>query len=283
MARHLWVGALIAVFCCGRLHGQSSFATVSGTVADGTGALIPGVTVTATNTGTNVATSAVSNDTGTYTILALLPGTYTVTAELPGFQTQRFTEVRLGNAEQVRLNFTLMVAGIATGVEVTVAPDTVLAATSSSVGEGLSQQKVTDLPLVGNNVLDLMSVVNGINVTNDPIFGANSTTFAGVAANYLTVQRDGVMVQDTRWPTGINSATMINPDLVGEIRLILAPVDAEMGRGNGGIQIQTRSGTNQYRGSGVWSFQNTALDPNTWANNWETRRRSPSSMPSAIL
>jgi hypothetical protein len=261
------VSLLLSLCICGVLLGQSSFATIRGTVADGTGALIPGVSVTATNVETNVTAGGVSNETGTYSIPALLPGTYKVTAELPGFQTQTITDVRLGNAEQVRLNFTLTVAGVNTGIEVTVAPDTILTATSSSVGEVLSQQKVTDLPLVGNNVLDLMSVVNGINVTNDPIFGANNTTFAGIAANYLTVQRDGIMVQDTRWPTGINSATVINPDLVGEIKLILAPVDAEMGRGNGGIQIQTRSGTNQFRGSAVWSFQNTALDPNTWENN----------------
>src|SRR5205809_468037 len=91
---------------------QSSFATVSGTVSDGTGALIPGVSVSATNTETNVTTTSVSNDSGTYNIPALLPGIYKVTAELPGFQTNTFTGVRLGNAEQVRLNFSLTVAGV---------------------------------------------------------------------------------------------------------------------------------------------------------------------------
>src|SRR6185503_5355809 len=48
---------------------------------------------------------------------------------------------------------------------------------------------------------------------------------------------------------------------------ILSPVDAEIGRGNSQIQVQTRSGTNQFRGAAVWNIQNTALDPNTWANN----------------
>src|SRR6185295_12674790 len=61
--------------------------------------------------------------------------------------------------------------------------------------------------------------------------------------------------------------TVINPDLVGEIKLILAPVDAELGRGNAQVQIQTRSGTNKYSGSGVWNIQNTALNANTWVNN----------------
>src|SRR5262249_39345946 len=90
--------------------GQSSNASLSGTVSDAANALIPGVTVTATNTETGVVTTGVSNESGTYNIPSLLPGVYKVTAELPGFQTTTFTDVRLGNAAQVRLNFTLQVA-----------------------------------------------------------------------------------------------------------------------------------------------------------------------------
>ena len=68
--------------------GQTSTATVSGTVKDKTGASIPGVAVKATNTTTNVATTALSNDAGAYNIPALQPGTYTLTAELASFQPQ---------------------------------------------------------------------------------------------------------------------------------------------------------------------------------------------------
>ena len=55
--------------------------------------------------------------------------------------------------------------------------------------------------------------------------------------------------------------------MVGEIKLIVAPVDAELGRGNGAIQISTRSGTNQFHGAATWNVQNTALNPNSWSNN----------------
>src|SRR5262249_7715976 len=88
------------------LLGQSSFATVSGTVQDSTGALIPGVTVTAANTGTNVVSTSLTNEAGAYNFPSLLPGTYKLSAELSGFQTQSYTEVQLGNSQQVRLNFT---------------------------------------------------------------------------------------------------------------------------------------------------------------------------------
>jgi hypothetical protein len=66
------------------------------------------------------------------------------------------------------------------------------------------------------------------------------------------------------------STTYLNPDLVGEIRLILSPVDAELGRGNSQIQIQTRSGTNRYTGSASWNVRNTALNANSWSNNRNT-------------
>jgi len=85
--------------------GQSINATVGGTVSDASGALIPGVTVTATNTGTGIANTLVSNESGAYNFAALQPGTYKVSAELPGFQTQTFTDVQLGGAQQVTLNF----------------------------------------------------------------------------------------------------------------------------------------------------------------------------------
>ena len=110
----------VAFFCllaCMPLFSQSN-ATLSGTVTDSANALMPGVTVTATNTATGVVSTAVTNETGTYNIQSLLPGTYTVSADLPGFQMRTFTDVRLGNT-QVRLKFTLQVASVSTAIEVT--------------------------------------------------------------------------------------------------------------------------------------------------------------------
>ena len=88
---------------------QTTNATLGGTVSDATRALIPGVTVTATNTQTGIITTVLTNETGAYQFASLQTGTYKVTAELPGFQTQAYNEVNLGVAQQVRLNFTLQV------------------------------------------------------------------------------------------------------------------------------------------------------------------------------
>src|SRR5882762_2220944 len=98
---------------------QSSNATVSGFVQDPSQAFIPGVTVTATNTQTGVVVTAITNESGTYTILSVLPGTYKLTAELPGFKTQVINEVRLGQSAAARYNFTLQVGAVSDSVEVT--------------------------------------------------------------------------------------------------------------------------------------------------------------------
>src|SRR5437867_7369866 len=91
---------------------QTTNATLGGTVADGSGALIPGVTITATNTQTGIVSSAITNETGTYQFASLQTGTYKVSSELPGFQAQVYNGVVLGVSQQVRLNFTLQVGGL---------------------------------------------------------------------------------------------------------------------------------------------------------------------------
>src|SRR5499426_4574542 len=245
---------------------QSSNASLSGTVSDAAKALIPGVTVTVTNVDTGVVSTAVTNETGTYSIPSLLPGVYKVTAELPGFQTQTFTDVRLGNAAQVRLNFTLSVATLNTTVEVTISADRLLLESTSSVGGVLTEKTVRDLPVVGvmgNDVLSQVRTLPGLNLSNDLVLSANDSKLAGVSAANVNIQRDGADASAAgRWPAGMQAATIINPDLVGEIRMILAPVDAELGRGNAQIQGQTRSGTNRFHGALVWNVRNSALDPN---------------------
>src|SRR5262245_20531838 len=172
---------------------QSSNGSISGTVSDAARALIPGVTVTATNVETGVVSTGVTNESGTYNVPSLLPGLYKVSAELPGFQTQTFTDVRLGNAAQVRLNFTLSVASLNTTVEVTTSADRLLLESTSSVGAVLPQKTVQALPVVGvmgnDAVTGLIGTLPGINLSSDLVLAANSTMVAGVSAANVNIQR----------------------------------------------------------------------------------------------
>jgi hypothetical protein len=105
----------------------------------------------------------------------------------------------------------------------------------------------------------------GIRVNDNGISGS----FAGISGlNTVNIQRDGVDSNGgARFGSNALAATYMSPDLIGEVRMIVAPVDAELGRGNAQIQFLTRSGTNQFHGTGVWSVRNSALDANTWNNN----------------
>jgi len=228
--------------------------------------------MTATNTATGVVTTVLSNEAGAFNIPSLLPGPYTISAELTGFQKANYTNVTLGNAQQVRLNFTLQVTTQSQQVEVSVAADTAIATSSASIGEVLSQQKVSDLPIVGNNILSFLTLMPGVRMNDDGVTG----TFAGLSADKINVQRDGVDASaSARYvQAGAQTATFVAPDLVGEVRVIIAPVDAELGRGNGQVQFLTRSGTNQFHGAGVWFVRNTALDANTWTNNRQIDSRT---------
>ena len=231
-------------------------------MGDASGALIPGVTITASNTETGIVTKVLSNETGAYQFAALQPGKYRVSAELPGFRTHAYDDVTLGLTQQVRLNFTLQIGAQAEAVEVTAAADTLIATTSASVGSVLTDQKVRDLPLSGRNVLDLLATTPGTG------YGTVAGGFAGGRVAAVNVTRDGINVQDGRYQeAGAYSTTFVSPDLVEEVRVILAPADAETGRGSGQVQLLTRSGTNQYRGSLFWTNRNSKFDANNYFNN----------------
>jgi hypothetical protein len=261
MRRLLGTTALLClalVTLSANVFSQTTNATLGGTVSDSSGALIPGVSITATNTATGIVSTSVTNEAGTYQFASLQTGTYAVTAELPGFQTQIYKEVALGVSQQVRLNFTLAVGTVATAVEVNIAADTLIATTSASVGAVLPEYKVRDLPLATRNVLELVGTTAGTQGSN----------FAGARLGSVNTTRDGVPISDGRYYSGVFSGNYVSPDLVEEVRVIVAPADAEMARGSGQVQMATRAGTNEFHGSAFWSNRNSALNANSWLNNF---------------
>lgn len=263
MNRQFTAAALLCLILSNNIFAQSGNASVGGFVQDATQAFIPGVTVTAANTQTGVVTTAITNEAGTYNIPGLLPGTYRLSAELPGFRSHIYNNVQLGTNAAARYNFKLEVGQLTDSVEVTAEATALLAESSPTIGQVLPEKQVRALPLVTNNVLDLMQTMAGV---RGPAIG-ESATFAGISTGMVNTSRDGLSVQDGRYANGVYATTTVHPDMVGEFRVILTPVDAELGRGNGQVQILTRSGTNQYRGTSMWSVRNTALDANTWSNN----------------
>ena len=263
-------------------------ATLSGTVADSSAALIPGVNISATNTTTGVTTETITNEAGTYRFPSLQPGAYDVKASLPGFQAQTF-RLTLGTAQQIRQNFTLAVGNVATTVEVTAANDELLTAAVASVSSVLGAQQVLDLPLVGRNVMDLVTQTMP-GVVGD---GQASTTFAGISTNgtaNVGISMDGVTMNTGRHTQGLKPSFFVTPDMIDEMRVVVAPVDVE-GRGAAQVQMRARSGGNKFHGAATWNVRNSALNANTWAANrltnaspvWYNRHQSTVSVGGPII
>ncbi len=267
--------ALVAMASClillnvSLVRAQSGNGQIGGLVQDSSKALIPGVTVTVKNVDTNVTQTTLSNDSGTYNFPVLQPGKYQVTADLTGFKKVVNNDVELPYAGQIRVNFTLELGQTNQTVEVVASASTQLRESSASVGDVLTRDQIQNLPLVGQNVLDLLVTLPGFR--KDPN-AATLDNINGLNMDSVNVTRDGITVNDIRnsttiYGTNTLSTTVLLPELVGEIRMILSPVDAELGRGNSQLQISTRSGTNKYTGSASWNALNSALNANTWANN----------------
>src|SRR5678816_4447092 len=135
MKRFSIAALLLSLFLTGTAFGQVN-AVLTGTVSDASGALIPGVEVTAKNINTGITETRITNETGNFVFPRLQPGSnYTLSAALSGFQTATYNNVVLGQGQQVRLLFTLRVGAAARDVEVTIAADTLLSLSLIHISE----------------------------------------------------------------------------------------------------------------------------------------------------
>ncbi len=257
------------------MRGAQVNAVVTGTVADATGALIPGVEVTAKNVNTGITTTRVTNETGNYDFPSLQPGSYTVSAALSGFRAASYNNVSLGQGQTVRLNFTLQVGAAAQSVEVTIAADTLLATTSSSVGNVLAEKDVLSLPLGTRNVLDMLQTTAGVVYTTNA-FGAQVPNFGGTAVGSVNTTRDGLTTNDGRYNSsnGAYSAIFTSPDMVEEVRVSSNNIDPALGRGAAQVQMRTRAGTNDFHGAVFYSNNNSFLNSKTYFQNLQNAAKN---------
>jgi len=154
--------AAAALLFTGSATAQTVNASLGGTVMDASGAVIPHVTVTATGIGTGVATTATTNDTGSYAFPSLQAGDYRLSAVISGFKEFVYDKVTLDVAAQVRLNFTLPVASGTDKIEVSAVGDSPLLASSPVVGGLITGQQILDLPLIDQSATNLALTQSGL-------------------------------------------------------------------------------------------------------------------------
>ena len=262
------IALLSFMFPAATAFGQGS-ASLSGTITDASQAVIYGAAVVVTNVETGVETKTTSNNSGIYNFQSLQTGTYNLAVEAAGFSRAVRTGIRLGLGTRGSMNVEMAVAGTHTEVEVTGTVETVILEAGSSTGTVLQGDMVQEVPLLSNSVMDLVNIMGGVSL-QESVFTSEYQTFAGVNSFQVNITRDGMSVNELRWRSGINANTNVNTEVVGEFKVVLSAVDAEMGRGAGQVQMSTRSGSNAYHGSAVWSAQNTALD----SREFEAKRRN---------
>ena len=248
--------------------------SVQGIVADQSGAVMPGVTVTARNLETQVAVSAVTNETGVYRLSSLAPGRYEVLAEISGFQPSR-TEVRLETAQTAGVNLTLLVAGASEQVSVVGTSSEVFNPAETRVQTTIRTETLQELPLQGRNFLGLVALGSGITGHGAVGGGApadapdNFSTEKTVEAsgngrnqsgNQFTL--DGLNVTSNILQGTANLSP--NPDSVQEVAIQTNTFSVENGRGSSvQVAITTKSGTNDYHGTGSYFFTNEQLRART--------------------
>ena len=255
---------LIGLMQANGLLAQSS--TILGVVQDETDAVLPGVSVTATNLGTNQSRTVISDDEGRYRVSQLSSGTYEVQAELSGFSTGVRRPIVLVLDSQAVVNFSLSIGQITERVVVT--GEAPLVETTSAVTANLvDDRQIRDLPLNGRDLVQLALLQEGVvqNTKNLKTQGGNDGIFvsmAGARIHQNAFLLDGTDIRGARgnMPAGA-AGSVAGIETIKEFKVITGAFSAEYGQFTGGvITAITKSGTNDLHGSVYEYHRNAALD-----------------------
>jgi Carboxypeptidase regulatory-like domain len=263
-------------------HAQAT-ASLRGTIADPSGAVIPGATVTIKSADNGSTRKGATDANGEYSFLQVAPGSYKLVAEKAGFATMTKEDIKLLVNTPETLDLRMSVSS--TGEIVNVASEaSQINTTDASVGNPFSETQVRQLPLQTRNVVELLSLQPGV-TTDGEVLGAhrdqNNISLDGADVN--NNQNSGLVPQATGTGTGgyqgsnangvnanagFNGVLPIPLDSVQEFRVTVAGEGPNLGRSSGGqVALVTKSGTNQIHGSLYEYNRNTAFAANTWFNN----------------
>jgi len=233
--------------------------TIIGSVADQTGAVIPGAKVTATNTGTQISQTVNANASGEYTLPKLSVGTYTVTATAPGFSDSTTAGLTLDVSQSRSVDFKLAPAG-ATQTATVTTESPLLNSTDASLAGLVSEQQVETLPLNGRSIQNLVMLQPGM--------AQDSGSMGWLSPQWISNGNRGeteVATLDGSDATDSEMGTVqfwnFNLDAIAEFKVQQANYSAEYGQGAGTItQMVSKSGGNHFHGSLFEFIRNGALD-----------------------
>ena len=254
------------------VYAQVAGATLSGTVTDQSGGVVPKTTISIKNTATGVTRPSTTDQAGFYSVPNLLPGTYEITVAAPGFSSEVQTGINLTVGQQQVLNFTLQIGQVTQTVQVAGEAPTVQLA-SSSISAVVNSTTVRELPLNGRSWTDLATLQPGVDaIQTQPNFtvGADrgnrgfgaQLSISGARPQQNNYRLDGVSLND--YANGGPGSVMggnLGVDAIQEFSVLTTNYSAEYGKTSGGVvNAITRSGTNEFHGSVYEFLRNSALD-----------------------
>jgi hypothetical protein len=261
------------------LHAQVSGATLTGTVTDPSGAVIPNAELSIQNVATGTARQLTTDSAGIYTAPNLPPGTYEVTVAAAGFQTAMRRGLTLTVGAQQLLNFSMKIGGNTQQVEVTTGTLGVELA-SSEISGVVTQKTVVELPLNGRDWTQLATLQPGVDSLGSVQTDAGTKdrarrgygvelSISGSRPSQQNYRIDGISVNDyaNTGPGSVEGATL-GVDAVQEFSVLTSNYAAEYGRTSGGvINAVTKSGANDLHGNLYEFFRNKVLDAANFIDN----------------
>ena len=239
-------------------HAQAVYGSISGTVTDASGAVLPGVTVTITSLERKTVDTAVTNESGNFVRERLLPGVYEVKAELSGFKVAVVPQVRVGVDAQTPVDFALELGELTETIEVT-GGSPLLKTDRADVSTRFDQRQLTEAPVLDRNFTKFILLTPGTQMlgwqhaASENPQGSTQTMVNGQHFSGTGYQLDGTENRDP-----ILGIIVINPNLesIGEAKITSQNYDAEFGQATAGVvSVQTKSGKNEFFGSVFEFFQ----------------------------
>ncbi len=252
-------------------RGQTGTAgTVSVTVLDPSGAVVPNASLELKDLGTNDVRKALTQADGNYAFPNLPFGTYQLTVSAPGFRTQVFGSVLVQTARSTEVRATLQVGVVTETIQVTGGETPLIATASSQIADTIDTKQVVNLPVQGRNMFPLAFLVPGWSSNAAGSTGGTWNNMPGGAI--VSADFDGTPAISNRFRSGgfTYGTSVVQPRIedIAEMTINTAQLDLS-GNGTSAMKISmvTRRGTNAYHGRVFEDFQNTALNANTWRND----------------
>jgi hypothetical protein len=268
---------LTAMFCLGidaavpdfaSAQGGGATTSLSGTVTDTSGAIIPGASVVVKSNATSTTYDAVTNESGYFSVPALDAGVYTVTVTLMGFKTAVLSDVRVNASTPATVKVALSVGGLEETVVVTGGSE-IIQTTSAAVTATIDSNEILRIPTGSRSALEFVSLLPGVSTPGGP-GGSRNSMVNGLPQSSINITIDGMSAQDNHLKTGDGFFARVSPrlDAIEEVTVNSAAQDSGS-TGQGAVQIKfvTRSGSNQFTGSAYYYLQHYKLNANTWFNN----------------